>query len=88
MAVLVVLVGLVLPRFAIILLAIFTDWFSTAFDHWVIPLLGFFFLPYTLLWYSAVINWFDGAWDLWQVIFLALALVADMSSSASRFRQN
>jgi hypothetical protein len=76
---LLLLVGLAFPRVAIALLLLFSDWFARAFDGLLIPLLGLVFLPYTLLWYSVVINTYDGRW---QILFLALALIADLSSSA------
>ena len=52
MGCLLVLVGLFSPRLAIFLLAIFTNDLSRAFDSWVVPLLGFFLLPWTTLIYT------------------------------------
>jgi hypothetical protein len=49
---LLVLIGLFSPRLAIFLLAIFTDDLSRAFDSWLVPLLGFFLLPWTTLVYT------------------------------------
>jgi hypothetical protein len=49
---LLVLVGLFSPRLAIILLAIFTDDLSRSFDSWLVPLIGFFLLPWTTLIYA------------------------------------
>jgi hypothetical protein len=49
---LLVLVGLFSPRLAIFLLAIFTNDLSRAFDSWIVPLLGFFLLPWTTLIYT------------------------------------
>ena len=47
---LVALVALVSPRFAIFLLWLFDrDRMSAAFDSFWVPLLGFFFLPWTTL---------------------------------------
>lgn len=73
--------GLVFPRAAIVLLLLLSDWFPRAFDGLLIPLLGLIFLPYTLLWYSVVVNVYGGHWGLWQILFLVLALLADLSSS-------
>ena len=78
---LLLLVGLAFPRVAIVILLLFSSWFSRAFEGLLIPLLGLVFLPYTLLWYSVVINVYDARWGLWQVLFLVLALGADLSSS-------
>lgn len=41
--------GLGLPRVVIVLLVIFTDYIGRAFDSFLWPLLGFFFLPTTTL---------------------------------------
>ena len=49
---LLVLIGLFSPRLAIFLLAIFTNDLSRAFDSWLVPLLGFFLLPWTTLVYT------------------------------------
>ena len=46
------LIGLFSPRLAIFLLAIFTNDLSRAFDSWLVPLLGFFLLPWTTLVYT------------------------------------
>ncbi len=80
MGCLILLVGLVFPRVALVLLWFFTHWVGRAFDSFIVPLLGFFFVPYTLLWWIVVANVFGGAWGFWQVLFLVLALVADLSS--------
>ncbi|MDQ7007180.1 MAG: hypothetical protein Q9Q40_08100 [Acidobacteriota bacterium] len=64
------------PRLVIVLLVLFSNWFGRAFDGLLIPLLGFFFLPYTLLWSSVVYNVY-GHWGLWQVLLLVVALLLD-----------
>jgi hypothetical protein len=82
----VLLFGLFLPRLAIILLNIFTDWFNGVFGAWYWILIGFVFMPFTALWYSAVINWFDGEWNIWQTLIFAVAIITDISVLA-RSRQ-
>lgn len=32
------------------------------------PILGFYFLPTTLLWYSAVQHWLGGQWSFWPIV--------------------
>jgi hypothetical protein len=49
---LLVLIGLFSPRLAIFLLAIFSNDLSRAFDSWLVPLIGFFLLPWTTLVYT------------------------------------
>lgn len=85
------LLGLAFPRFVILLLLLFSGWFARAFDGLLIPLLGLLFLPYSLLWYSVVINQFGGEWGLWQILFMGLALIADLSAfggAATRRRRS
>ncbi len=72
--------GLITPRVAIVLLWLFSNWFTGVYHTILIPILGFIFLPYTLLWYSVVINFFDGVWGFWQVIIMVLAILFDLSS--------
>lgn len=81
MPILIALIGLALPRLAIFLIWLFSHWFSSVFNGWLIPLLGFIFLPYTLLWYAAVTNWFGGSWGFWQIAIMALAVLIDFSSA-------
>jgi hypothetical protein len=54
MGCLLALVALVSARLALFFLAIFTDLLSRAFDSWVVPLLGFFLLPWTTLAYAVM----------------------------------
>ncbi len=87
MPLLLLLLGLFIPRVVIVLLWLFTSWFTGVFDSFIIPVLGFIFLPYTLLWYSVVENTANGEWGLWQIVFLVIALAMDIFPSA-RTRMN
>jgi hypothetical protein len=60
MGCLLALVALISPRLALFLLWIFSDVLSRAFDSWIIPLLGFFLLPWTTLAYAAFWDWGAG----------------------------
>lgn len=83
-----ILLGMVFPRLAIAILWFFSNWFKGAmFEHWIIPLLGFFFMPFTLLWYSVVFNWFGGNWGFWQIVFMALAIMLDITAIAKSKKQ-
>ena len=79
--------ALMMPRFLIVILWIFTSWFRGMFDTMLWPLLGFFFLPTTLLWYSAVQQWFGGEWTLWPVVGVVIALMIDLSPAGGRRRK-
>ncbi|MHB8078436.1 MAG: hypothetical protein ACYDIE_04190 [Candidatus Krumholzibacteriia bacterium] len=73
------LLALATPRLVVVLLWLFTGWFHGIFRAALWPVLGFIFLPTTLLWYCAVHNWFGGRWGLWPVIGLVIALSIDIS---------
>lgn len=79
-----VLFALAVPRLLILVLWFFTNWFRGMFHNLLWPILGFFFLPTTTLWYSAVQNWFGGRWTLWPIVGLVIALVIDLSPTSHR----
>ncbi len=81
------LIALFTPRLLIILLWLFTAWFRGIFATALWPVLGFFFLPTTLLWYTAVHNWWNGHWGLWQIVGLVIALAIDTSPASARRRR-
>ncbi|HKJ45094.1 MAG TPA: hypothetical protein VJ991_04615 [Balneolales bacterium] len=87
MGCLLVLIGLFTPRLVLALLWLASDWFSGIFHGALIPILGFIFLPYTLLWYTVVINWFNGVWGFWQVVILILAILTDLSANGGSARK-
>lgn len=76
---LIFLVALAIPRVVIVLLGLFTEWFRGVFGTWLLPVLGFLFLPTTLLWYSAVQHWWHGVWGLWPVVGIIVAFLIDIS---------
>lgn len=71
--------ALITPRLTVALLWFFTHWFSGMFGTVLWPILGFIFLPTTLLWYSAVQHWFGGHWTLWPISGIVIALLIDVS---------
>ena len=78
--------ALLTPRLVVALLWFFTRWFDGLFTTILWPILGFIFLPTTLLWYSAVQRWFGGQWTLWPVVGLVIALLIDVSPAKGRRR--
>ena len=80
------LLALITPRIIIAGLYFFTNWFNGLFDSLLIPLLGFLFLPTTLLWYSAVERWYGGEWGLLQIGIGIVALLIDLSPAGGRRR--
>ena len=80
------LFALATPRLVIVGLYFLTTWFNGLFPSLLYPILGFIFLPTTLLWYTAVVHWFGGQWTLWPVIGLVIALAIDVSPASHRRR--
>jgi hypothetical protein len=79
-----VVFALATPRVFVFLLWFFTHWFRGIQSLWL--LLGFFFLPTTLLWYTAVQHWFNGQWTLWPIVGLIVALSIDVSPASHKRR--
>jgi hypothetical protein len=76
MGCLLALVALLLPRLAIVLIFLFTNWLHTAYATWIVPLLGFLFMPYTTLAYMYVVLNLGRPFTLvgWLIILLAVLL--------------
>jgi hypothetical protein len=78
-----VLLALISPRLVLVVLAIFSDVLSRAFDGWVVPLLGFFLLPWTTLAYAALWDWGPGRHVYgFEWFLVALAFFIDLSAYA------
>jgi hypothetical protein len=79
------LLALVTPRLAIALLWFFTGFFAGVFDTALWLILGFLFLPTTLLWYVAVQHWFGGEFSsAVPIIGIVIALMIDVSPAGGR----
>jgi hypothetical protein len=77
----VALVALISPRLALFLLWLFSDVLSRAYDSWIVPLLGFFLLPWTTLAYAAFWDWGAGREVTGcEWFFVVLAFVIDLGS--------
>lgn len=79
--------ALMAPRIVILILYFLTTWFSGLFTNLLWPILGFIFLPTTLLWYSAVQHWWGGQWSLWPIVGVVIALLIDISPASGRRRR-
>ena len=72
---LVILFALISPRLALFVLWLFTDLLSRAFESWLVPLLGFFLLPWTTLAYAAMWSSSDGVRGFeWFIVVLAFVI--------------
>ena len=81
-----VVAALAAPRMIVVLLWLFTSWFRGMFSIALWPVLGFLFLPTTLLWYTAVQHWFDGQWTFWPPLGIENALAIDLSPASHKQR--
>lgn len=75
------------PRVVIVVLYFFTAWFKQGFEGYLLPLLGFLFLPITLLWYGLVQYFFGGNWTGIALIGMVIALLLDFGLIGSGARR-
>ena len=87
MILLLALLALFVPRVTIVVLWLFTNWFTGVFSSILWPLLGLIFLPVTTLWYSVVHHWFGGEWGIVPVIGAIIAVLIDVSPAGTRRRR-
>jgi hypothetical protein len=80
--------ALSMPRLAIVLVVIFSDFIGRAYDTLLWPLLGFFFMPLTTLAYAWAIN-SRGSVDGMHLVVLVLAVLIDLGliGGSSRARR-
>ncbi len=72
------LLAVAFPRIAIILLWLFTNFFTGVYHNIVIPILGFIFLPLTLIVYTYIERTYPGPLGVEQLIFLLIAVIVDL----------
>ena len=81
--------GLIAPRFAIILVVLFSDYIDEAYTTVIWPFLGFLFLPLTTLAYAWAIN-SSGTVEGFQLVVVVIAVLIDLGmvggSAANRRR--
>jgi hypothetical protein len=69
----VALFALISPRLALFALFLFSDLLSRAYESWIVPLIGFFLLPWTTLAYAVM--WTAGTHGVkgfeWFIVILA-----------------
>ena len=89
MGCLVVLFAFISPRLALFAIWLFSDLLDRAFDGFLVPLLGFFLLPWTTLLYAAM--WDNGTNGVHGIewAFVILGFVFDLAaySGGSRSRR-
>jgi hypothetical protein len=88
---LVALLALISPRLAIIALALFSNIIDRAYDSWLLPLLGFFLLPWTTLAYAVM--WDTGTRTVdgfeWFIVIVAFLFdIASLTGGAAMRRRS
>jgi hypothetical protein len=87
MGCLVVLLALLSPRLALFFIFLFSNLLSRAFDGWLVPLLGFFLLPWTTLAYAVMWNSSSRVYGFeWFVVILAFLLDLGSYARSGRIR--
>ena len=72
------LLAVAFPRVAIVLLWLFTNFFTGVYNNIIIPVLGFLFLPLTLIVYTYVEKSHPGPLGAQQLIFIFIAVILDL----------
>lgn len=82
-----VLVALISPRLALVVTWLFSDMLSRAYDSWLVPLIGFFVLPWTTFAYALM--WDLGTRDVhgFEWFIVVLAFLADLASYGGTARR-
>jgi hypothetical protein len=78
----VALFALISPRLALVFVWLFSDWLGDAFDSWVVPLIGFFLLPWTTLAYALMYEVGTSRVSGFEWFIVVLAFVGDLSTYA------
>ena len=71
------LLAFVGPRVALVLMFLFTNYLQRAFDTFLLPLIGFLFLPWTTIAWAIAQNEFGGANGI-GLLVIVLGLLADI----------
>jgi len=89
MPILVGCLALATPRFAIVLVILFSDYIGRAYETILWPLLGFFFMPLTTLAYAFAMN-SNGSVDGMYMVVVVVAVLLDLglvgAGSKTRWR--
>jgi len=76
------------PRVAIVLLYLFTSFFTGVYDSDLLPLVGFLFLPFTLIAYTFLANMHQPHDTMFLVvIFIAVIVDLGLIGGSNRVRR-
>lgn len=76
------LLALISPRLALFFILVFSGWIGQALDGWIVPVLGFFFLPWTLLAYVVMWQVSPQGVDGFDWFIVGFAFVVDIAAYA------
>jgi len=72
------LLAVAFPRGAIVLLWLFSNFFTGVYHSIIIPIIGFLFLPLTLIVYTYLTKTSGGHLTTTQFVFIFIAVVVDL----------
>ena len=71
------LLAIAFPRIAIVLLWLFTNFFAGVYQGIIVPVLGFIFLPLTLIVYTYLLNTHQPMGTV-QIVIIFIAVIVDL----------
>ena len=77
---LIALFALISPRLALFFIFVFSNMLDRAFDGWLLPLLGFFLVPWTTLAYTLMWDTGTRTVDGFEWFVVVLAFVVDLGA--------
>ena len=83
---LMLVLALISPRLALVVMALFSNILSRAFDSWVLPLIGFFLLPWTTLAYAVMWDVGTHAVTGFEWFVVGVAFLADLGAHGGTAR--
>jgi hypothetical protein len=76
------LLALISPRLALVVVWLFSNMLDRAYEGWLLPLAGFFLLPWTTLAYTLMWDVGTARVDGFEWFVVVLAFLADLGSYA------
>ena len=81
------LLAVAFPRVAIVLLWLFSNFFTGVYHSIIIPIIGFLFLPLTLIVYTYLAKTSGGHLTTTQFVFIFIAVVVDLGLVGGTYRR-
>ncbi len=81
------LLAIISPRLALFAIFLFSNMLDRAYDSWIVPLLGFFLLPWTTLAYAVMWSVDPNGVEGFDWFIVILAFLADLAAYASSDRR-